>query len=79
MYLTKFSSYYPRTKLLNLSFSAHEDNDEAKSVVSGTLTGLMFKSTSGLKTCAKGGVVGFGLSALWAFGLKKQDSVQHFI
>jgi len=58
---------------------AHEDNDEAKSVVSGTLTGLMFKSTSGMKTCAKGGLVGFGLSALWAFGLKKQDSVQHYI
>merc|ERR1719516_384514 len=30
---------------------AHEDHDEAKSVVSGTLTGLMFKSTSGLQKC----------------------------
>ena len=58
---------------------AHEENDEAKSVVSGTLTGLMFKSTSGMKKCAKGGLVGFGLSTLWAFGLKQQESVQNYI
>ena len=34
-----------------------EDNDEAKSVISGTLTGLFFKSTSGLQKCARGGLV----------------------
>merc|ERR1712013_504972 len=58
---------------------AHEDHDEAKSVVSGTLTGLMFKSTSGLKKCARGGLLGFGLSTLWAFGLKPQESIQHYL
>merc|ERR1711942_289755 len=58
---------------------AHEDHDEAKSVVSGTLTGLMFKSSSGLKKCARGGLVGFGLSTLWAFGLKHQESIQYYI
>merc|ERR1711925_32684 len=58
---------------------AHEEHDEAKSVVSGTLTGLMFKSTSGLQKCARGGLVGFGLSALWAFGLKPQETIQHYI
>merc|ERR1719471_1194731 len=58
---------------------AHEEHDEAKSVVSGTLTGLMFKSTSGLKKCARGGLVGFGLSTLWAFGLKPQESIQHYL
>jgi len=56
-----------------------EDNDEAKSVISGTLTGLFFKSTSGVQKCARGGLVGFGLSALWALGLKKQETVQHYI
>ena len=34
-----------------------EDNDEAKSVISGTLTGLFFKSTSGAQKCARGGLV----------------------
>jgi len=56
-----------------------EDNDEAKSVISGTLTGLFFKSTSGLQKCARGGLIGFGLSALWALGLKKQERVQQYI
>ena len=72
-----------------------EDHDEAKSVISGTLTGLFFKSTSGAQKCARGGLVrhnsrleydhqsflqvGFGLSALWALGLKKQDRVQQYI
>jgi len=56
-----------------------EDNDEAKSIISGTATGLFFKSTSGLQKCARGGAIGFGLSALWALGLKKQETVQHYI
>ena len=34
-----------------------EDNDEANSMISGTLTGLFFKSTSGVKKCARGGLV----------------------
>ena len=70
---------YKVVTVLHDIVAAHEDNDEAKSVVSGTLTGLMFKSTSGLKKCAKGGLVGFGLSTLWAFGLKQQDTIQHYI
>jgi len=79
------------------SFSslALEKEEEAKSVLAGTLTGLLFKSTSGsLLKCAKGGLVGvdltedvannvtqvgLGISAVWAFGLRKQESVQHYI
>lgn len=53
--------------------------DEAKSCISGTLTGLMFKSTAGAVKCAKGGLLGLGLASLWAFGLKKQETVQHYI
>jgi import inner membrane translocase subunit TIM23 len=53
--------------------------DEAKSCISGTLTGVLFKSTSGLPKCAKGGLLGLGLASIWAFGLKKQDTVQNYI
>merc|ERR1712059_188691 len=45
--------------------------DEAKSCISGALTGTFFKSTTGLVKCAKGGFVGLGLAAVWAFGLRK--------
>ena len=27
----------------------------------------------------QGGAVGLGLASLWAFGLKKQETVQHYI
>ena len=40
-----------------------EDNDEAKSVISGTLTGLFFKSTSGAQKCARGGLVSDNLTS----------------
>merc|ERR1711976_949772 len=56
-----------------------EDNDEAKSIISGTMTGLFFKSTSGLQKCMRGGLIGLGLSAVWALGVKKQEQVQHYI
>jgi len=65
--------------LLGLAVDQGEYVDEGKSITSGTLTGLLFKSTSGLKKCAKGGALGFGLATLWAFGLKKQENVQNFI
>merc|ERR1712012_1386102 len=58
---------------------AIEDNDEAKSIISGTATGLFFKSTSGLQKCARGGLIGLGVSTLWALGLKKQETIQHYI
>jgi len=56
-----------------------EESEEAKSIISGTLTGLFFKSTSGLQKCARGGLIGFGVSTVWALMLKKQDAVQHYI
>jgi len=56
-----------------------EENEEAKSIISGTLTGLFFKSTSGLQKCARGGLVGLGISAVWTLMLKKQAAVQHYI
>jgi len=62
---------------------ADDDNsylsEEAKSIVSGTLTGLLFKSTSGLYKFGLGGLFGCGLATLWAYGLKKQETVQNYI
>lgn len=58
---------------------AREEDDEAKSILSGTLTGLLFKSTAGLRKCAMGGAFGLGLATLWSFGLKKQETIQHFM
>jgi len=61
-----------------LSF-AHEEDDEAKSMVTGAVTGALFKSTAGLRKCAMGGVAGLGLATLWAFGLKRQEQLQNYI
>ena len=44
-------------KLKLFTVSVLEDNDEANTMISGTLTGLFFKSTSGMKKCARGGLV----------------------
>merc|ERR1719376_666817 len=65
--------------LLSLADENESLPDEAKSCISGALTGLLFKSTSGTVKCLKGGAVGLGLASLWAFGLKKQETVQHYI
>lgn len=58
---------------------AREEDDEAKSIVSGTLTGLLFKSTAGVRKCAMGGAFGLGLASLWSFGLRKQETIQNFM
>jgi len=55
------------------------EDDEAKSLISGTFTGALFKSTTGIKKCVRGAGVGLALSAFWAFGIKKQPTVQNFI
>ncbi|KAK2866494.1 hypothetical protein Q7C36_002550 [Tachysurus vachellii] len=40
--------------------------DDINTVAAGTLTGMMFKSTSGLKGVARGGLVGLAMSGLYA-------------
>ncbi|TSK14793.1 Mitochondrial import inner membrane translocase subunit Tim23 [Bagarius yarrelli] len=40
--------------------------DDINTVAAGTLTGMMFKSTSGLKGVARGGLAGLALSGLYA-------------
>merc|ERR1719348_1145549 len=65
--------------LLGFAIEEGEYAEESKSIISGTLTGLLFKSTAGVKKCAKGGALGLGLATLWAFGLKKHETVQHYV
>jgi len=40
-------------------------DDELNTVVAGTSTGLLFKSSAGKQACLKGGALGLGLSALY--------------
>ena len=41
--------------------------------------GLLYKSSSGLKGCAKGGLFGLTAAALWAFLLKKDQRISDYI
>lgn len=41
------------------------NDDELNTIAAGTATGLLYKSTSGLKKCGVGGAVGFALSGLY--------------
>lgn len=43
------------------------EDDEINTIVAGGATGLMYKSTAGLRKCAIGGAVGLALSSLWVF------------
>lgn len=47
-----------------LQFARGED-DDVNTVLAGTATGLLYKSTAGLKRCALGGAVGLGISGLY--------------
>jgi import inner membrane translocase subunit TIM23 len=62
-----------------ISLTAYEEDDELKSLVSGTVAGAVFKSTAGIKKCALGGAIGLGLATIWAYGLKRQESVQNYM
>ncbi|XP_013101288.1 mitochondrial import inner membrane translocase subunit Tim23 isoform X1 [Stomoxys calcitrans] len=41
------------------------EDDDINTVVAGTATGLLYKSTAGLRKCAFGGAVGLGISGLY--------------
>jgi mitochondrial import inner membrane translocase subunit TIM23 len=57
---------------------AREQEDEINTITAGTLTGLMYKSTAGLRKCAIGGGIGLAISSAWVLwniaGVKKEDS-----
>jgi len=47
-----------------LSFGRKVD-DELNTLIAGTATGLLYKSSAGLRRCAIGGAVGFGIAAAY--------------
>lgn len=51
-------------------------DDELNTLAAGTLTGLLYKSSSGLRRCALGGGVGLGLAALYCLWTSK-DRMKH--
>ena len=63
-----------------LSWARGED-DEINTIAAGGATGLLYKSTAGLKKCMIGGGVGLALSSLWVLynvaGSKKHDFKQY--
>ena len=65
-----------------LSWARGED-DEINTVAAGAATGLMYKSTAGLKKCAMGGCVGLAISSLWvlynAAGSKKINEFKQYV
>jgi import inner membrane translocase subunit TIM23 len=68
-----YSSLYALVSL------GYENDDEVKSCLSGGLTGLLYKSTSGVRKTATGAAFGFGLAALWSFGFKKNKTVSYYV
>jgi len=58
--------------------SARGADDEINTVAAGTLTGLLYKSSAGLKKCGFGGLVGFGLAATY-IGLTSRDRVSQML
>lgn len=47
------------------------NDDELNTLAAGTATGLLYKSTSGLKKCGMGAAVGFALSGLYCLATAK--------
>uniref|UniRef100_A0A069DPX9 Putative mitochondrial import inner membrane translocase subunit tim23 n=1 Tax=Panstrongylus megistus TaxID=65343 RepID=A0A069DPX9_9HEMI len=53
-------------------------DDELNTITAGTATGLLYKSTSGLKKCGIGGAVGLGLASLYCF-VTSRDRLQNMV
>jgi len=57
-----------------------ETDDDANTLAAATATGLLYKSSAGLRRCAIGGGLGFGLAAaycLWRKGNKDRSIVDY--
>lgn len=52
-----------------------ETEDEINTLAAATSTGLLFKSTSGLRNCAKGGALGLALGAAYCL-FNSRDKVK---
>ncbi|XP_020806615.1 mitochondrial import inner membrane translocase subunit Tim23 [Drosophila serrata] len=56
-----------------LQFVRGED-DHVNTVIAGSATGLLYKSTAGLRRCALGGAIGLGISSLYCLYLIAQEN-----
>lgn len=56
---------------------ARGEDDEINTILAGTATGLMYKSTAGLKRCAIGGGVGFGIAAIYCLYTLASESASN--
>lgn len=59
------------------------EDDELNTIVAGSATGLMYKSTAGLKKCAIGGGIGLAASLIWVLfnspGTKKFSEFKQYV
>lgn len=62
---------------------ARGEEDEINTIAAGTMSGLMYKSTAGLKKCAIGGGIGLALSSLWVLynvaGSKRSGEFKQYV
>ncbi|SPP85551.1 mitochondrial import inner membrane translocase subunit Tim23 [Drosophila guanche] len=52
---------------------ARGEDDHVNTIIAGSATGLLYKSTAGLRRCALGGAVGLGISSLYCLYLLAQE------
>ena len=67
------------SSLYILMSQVYEEENEIKTCVTGAATGLLYKSSSGIKSCAKGGLFGLAAAATWAFLLKKDQRISDYM
>ncbi|KAH8357530.1 hypothetical protein KR084_006853, partial [Drosophila pseudotakahashii] len=61
-----------------LQFVRGED-DHINTLIAGSSTGLLYKSTAGLRRCAFGGAIGLGISSLYCLYLLAQENTTNSI
>ncbi len=53
------------------------EEDELNTLTAATATGLLFKSTAGLRSCLKGGAIGLSLAALYC-AYNSKDKIRNW-
>jgi len=65
--------------LMSWAHEEGEDYTDLKSLLSGGLTGALYKSAHGAKKSALGGAFGLSLAALWTLGVRRTETVSHYV
>ncbi|XP_050536094.1 mitochondrial import inner membrane translocase subunit Tim23-like [Daktulosphaira vitifoliae] len=53
-------------------------DDEFNTIISGAATGMLYKSTGGLKKCGIGGIIGFGLATSYCV-ITSRDKIKEIV